>query len=225
GTGGAAASPPSPGGGGAGAGGERGGGERIYRDPRAPSPHPSPRRGEGAGRVRRGYVPKRDRASMLNRTIAGLSLAAALLASPAGAAETVTIGTVGQGSATNWPTYIAVAKGYFEAEGIKPDFVYTPGNAPLVQQLAAGSLDVALSSGLVDPLRAIDKGAPVVIVGLEMQSPPYALLAKPGIGSLADLKGKLISLGGPKDITRIFVERMLAPHGVKSRQVHIILAA
>src|SRR5262245_48782195 len=162
---------------------------------------------------------------MLLRTITILCLLMTpFAASPIDAAETVTIGTVGQGSATNWPTYIAVAKGYFEAEGIKPEFVYTPGNAPLVQQLAAGSLDVALSSGLVDPLRAIDKGAPVVIVGLEMQSPPYALLAKPGIGSLADLKGKLISLGGPKDITRIFVERMLAPHGVKSGQFDMIFA-
>src|SRR4051794_11773924 len=162
---------------------------------------------------------------MLSRTIVSLSLATTLLATcTANAAETVIIGTVGQGSATNWPTYIAVAKGFFEAEGIKPDFVYTPGNAPLVQQLAAGSLDVALSSGLVDPIRAIDKGAPVAIVALEMQSPPYALLAKPSITRMADLKGKIISLGGPKDITRIFVERMLTPNGVKPGEFDMVFA-
>ena len=48
-----------------------------------------------------------------------------------------------------------------------------------MQQLAAGSLDITMSTGLVDPIRAIDKGAPLAIVRLEVQAPPYALLAKP----------------------------------------------
>jgi len=161
----------------------------------------------------------------IGRVAAGLWLALGLLgAQGARADETVTIGTVGQGSATNWPTYIAVAKGFFAAEAIKPDFVYTPSNAGLVQQLAAGSLEVALSSGLVDPLRAIDKGAPLAIAGLEIQSPPYALLAKPAIKSMAELKGKIVSLGGPKDITRIFVERMLGPSGVKPGEFDMVFA-
>ena len=50
----------------------------------------------------------------------------------------------------------------------------------------------------------------------EVQVPPYALLAKAGIKSLKDLKGKVISVGGPKDITRLYVDRMLAPQGLKS---------
>ena len=48
-----------------------------------------------------------------------------------------------------------------------------------------------------------------------MQAPPYALLAKPTIKNIGELKGKVISIGGAKDITRIFVERMLVPNGVK----------
>lgn len=145
----------------------------------------------------------------------GAAVGIAMLASAgAQAADAVTIGSVGQSSATYWPTYMAVSKGYFEAAGIKPDFVSTPSSSALVQQVAAGSVAVVLSAGLVDPLRAIDKGAPIGIVGIDMQSPPYALLAKPGINSLADLKGKTIMIGGAKDITRIFLERMLAPNGV-----------
>jgi NitT/TauT family transport system substrate-binding protein len=149
---------------------------------------------------------------------------ALLLPSTGQAAETVIIGTVGQGSVTSWPTYIAVSKGFFDAEGIKPDFVYTQSNAALVQQLAAGSLDMALSAGLVDPIRAIDKGASVAVVGVEMQAPPYALLAKPAIKRMADLKGKVISLGGAKDITRIFVERMVVPNGVKPSEYDMVFA-
>jgi NitT/TauT family transport system substrate-binding protein len=57
-----------------------------------------------------------------------------------------------------------------------------------------------------------------------LQAPPYALLAKPAIKSLKDLKGKVISLGGAKDITRIYVERMLAPHGVKPGEYDMVFA-
>jgi NitT/TauT family transport system substrate-binding protein len=147
-----------------------------------------------------------------------------LVSAGAQAAETVTIGSVGQSSATYWPTYMAQSKGYFEAAGINPDFVFTPSSSGLVQQLAAGSIAVVLSAGLVDPLRAIDKGAPIAIVGIDMQSPPYALLAKPGITSLTELKGKTISIGGDKDITRIFLERMLAPSGVAPGSYDLMFA-
>ena len=81
-----------------------------------------------------------------------------------------------------------------------------------------------MSTGLVDPIRAIDKGAPIAIVRLEAQSPPYALVAKSTIKSLKDLKGKVISLGGPKDITRIYVERMLAPSGIKPGDFDMVFA-
>src|SRR5262249_31592219 len=76
---------------------------------------------------------------------------------------------------------------------------------PSFAQLTAASLDVTMSTGLVDPIRAIEKGAPIAIVRFESQSPPYALVAKPNIKSLRDLRGKVISLGGAKDITRIYV--------------------
>lgn len=161
---------------------------------------------------------------MLARCIRAALFGLAALAPGAAAAQTVTVGTVGQGSATHWPLYIAQKKGYFAAEGLKLDFVYTQSNAALVQQLAAGSLDLALSSGLVDPIRAIDKGAAIAIVRLEMQAPPYALLAKPAIKTMADLKGKTISLGGAKDITRIFIERMVIPKGLKPTDYDMVFA-
>lgn len=147
-----------------------------------------------------------------------------LASAAAQAADKVILGTVGQGSSANWPSYVALSKGYFQAAGIAPDIVNVPSSSGLVQQLAAGSIQMALSAGLVDPLRAIDKGAPIAIVAIDMQSPPYAILAKPEIKSLADLKGKKISIGGAKDITRIFLERMLAPNGVKPGSYDLIYA-
>ena len=161
----------------------------------------------------------------LIRAARSLLLCSALLISPAvRALDSVTVGTVGSASANLWPVFIGLNKGFFAAEDLKVDLVFVQSSANLVQQLAAGSLDITMSTGLVDPIRAIDQRAPLAIVRVEVQAPPYALLAKPGIKSLKELKGKTISLGGPKDITKIYVERMLAPHGVKPGEFDMVFA-
>jgi NitT/TauT family transport system substrate-binding protein len=166
----------------------------------------------------------------MRRTIAHSVAAAFLLlctfftASVHAQEEKLTFGTVGQASANVWPTLIGIEKGFFAAEGIKPDLVYVQSSAALVQQVTAGSLDISISTGLADPLRAVGMGAPIAVVRIEVQAPPYDLVAKPSIAGLADLKGKVISLGGPKDITRIYVERMLAPNGVKPGEFDMVFA-
>ncbi len=154
-----------------------------------------------------------------------LLLVAVLLPMPvARAADTISIGTVGSASANLWPVYIGIEKGFFAEAGLKVDIVYVQSSAALVQQLAAGSLDICMSTGLVDPIRAIDQGAAISIVRFEAQAPPYALVSKASIKALKDLKGKVISVGGPKDITRIYVERMLAPSGIKPGEFDMVFA-
>jgi ABC-type nitrate/sulfonate/bicarbonate transport system substrate-binding protein len=119
---------------------------------------------------------------------------------------------------------IGLANGYYAAEDLQLDQVFIQSSAALAQQLTAGSLDIALSTGLADPIRAIDKGSSIAIVRIELQAPPYAILAKAGIKRLADLKGKTISIGGPKDITRIYLERMLGPNGVSPGDYDTVFA-
>jgi NitT/TauT family transport system substrate-binding protein len=143
---------------------------------------------------------------------------------PAWGAETIVAGAVSSGSTNLWPIYIGINNGLFAAEDIKIDLVFAQSSAGIIQQLAANSINVSVGGGLVDPIRAIDKGAPVAIVRIETQRPPYALIAKPAIKSIADLRGKIVSVGGPKDITRIFFERMLKPAGVTPGAVDLIFA-
>jgi ABC-type nitrate/sulfonate/bicarbonate transport system substrate-binding protein len=149
------------------------------------------------------------------RAAFALLISALAAGTPARAADTVTVGTVGSPSANLWPVFAGIDKGFFAAENIKLDLVYVQASAAVIQQLAAGSLSMSVSTGLVDPLRAIDQGAALAIVRFEVQAPPYVLMAKPGIKRMEELKGKVISVGGAKDITRIYAERMLGPHGLK----------
>src|SRR4051812_7306731 len=161
----------------------------------------------------------------MSATVRHLLLAALLGLSPVAAAaeETIIWGTVGSGSATQWPLYIGTAKGYFAEKGIKVDRIAAQSSAQVQQQIAAGSLNVG-GGGLVDPLRAIDRGAPVALFRIETQAPPYVINAKPAIKSLSDLKGKTIIIGGANDITRIYLERMLSPNGVKPGEYDLIFA-
>jgi ABC-type nitrate/sulfonate/bicarbonate transport system substrate-binding protein len=157
--------------------------------------------------------------------LSALFVGLAMLGAPGvRAADNVSIGTVGSASSNLWPVYIGIKKGFFDTANVKVDIVYVQSSANMVQQLAAGSLDITMSTGLVDPIRAIDQNAAISIVRFEAQSPPYALVGKPAIKKLEDLKGKVISLGGAKDITRIYVERMLAPHGIKPGEFDMVFA-
>src|SRR6476620_2043906 len=108
----------------------------------------------------------------MRRWLGFFLIGASFIAAPLARAETITIGLVGTASATHWPIYAGLKQGYYAAADIKLDMIFTPSSGALVQQLAAGSLDACLSTGIVDPIYAIDKGAPIAITRLEIQSPP-----------------------------------------------------
>ena len=91
---------------------------------------------------------------------AALLAVAAMAVAPAATAETVTVGLVGAISSTHWPIYIGLAKGYFSAEDLQLDLVFIQSSAALVQQLTGGSLDLALSTGLADPIAPSTRARP-----------------------------------------------------------------
>ena len=139
------------------------------------------------------------------------------------ALEKIAAGFVGSPTSSGWPWFIGMAKGYFAEAGIELDPVFVPSAPGIVQQLSAGSLDIVTGTGLTDPLYAIDKGAPVAIARVTTQASPYAMLAKPDIASLKDLKGKTIVIGGLRDITRVYFDRMMSANGLKEGDYDIAI--
>jgi ABC-type nitrate/sulfonate/bicarbonate transport system substrate-binding protein len=123
---------------------------------------------------------------------------------------------------THWPIHIGLTKGFYAAENVKLDLIHIASSGNVLQQLAAGSLDATLSAGLVDPIYAIDKGAPISIVRLEIQLPPYAIEAKAQYKKIEDLKVKIVTADAPKGITRVYIDRMLAAHGLKPSDVDYV---
>jgi NitT/TauT family transport system substrate-binding protein len=144
-------------------------------------------------------------------------------AAPSFAADVISIATIRGAAAMRWPLHIAAAKGMFAAVGIEPQFNEVLFASNIAQDVASGSLDMG-SVGLIEPVRASAKGAGVAIIREEGILPPFALMAKPSIKTIADLKGKTVSLGGVADSTRIYFERMLASAHLNLSQVDKVYA-
>jgi NitT/TauT family transport system substrate-binding protein len=137
------------------------------------------------------------------------------------AADKVIAGSLG-GQAPLWAIYVAMHKGFFAAEDIDLTLNFARSGAAVTQQVTAGSLDVALSVGITDPIRAVAQGAPIALVRIIGKSAPYVLIGKPGLKSIKDLKGKTIAVGSAHDITTVYCERMLAADGLKPGDYQVV---
>ncbi len=155
----------------------------------------------------------------LKHLIGAALCALALQGSPtAGAAEKIETGLIGAANAVEWPFYIGIRQGFFAAAGLALDVIYVPTAAGLVQQLAAGSLDI-VDIGAVEPIHAVARGAPVAIIRISGAVSPYEILAKPEIKTLKQLKGHTVVIGGLLDINRVYLERILKAAGLADRDV------
>jgi ABC-type nitrate/sulfonate/bicarbonate transport system substrate-binding protein len=160
---------------------------------------------------------------MLKSILRWLCGAAAGLALQGAVAQTISIGGVGAGSPIHWPIYIATAKGFYHQLGVEVKFTPIASSANVVQQAVAGSLDIAVS-GPGDALRAINQGASLTLLRVEVRPSGYEIFAKKPIKTIADLRGKLIMIGGPKDITRYYMEALLRHGGLKPGDYDYIYA-
>src|SRR3954452_16201061 len=139
------------------------------------------------------------------------------------AADPVITGVLGSYTSGVWPFLIGMKKGLFARHDIRPDVVFVPTAPGLVQQLAAGSLDMIAVNGLVEPLHAVEKGAPVAIMRIIGQTPNYVMIGRKGITDLKSLKGKKIAIGGLRDINKVFLDRVMIPNGLKDSDYDIIV--
>jgi NitT/TauT family transport system substrate-binding protein len=118
-------------------------------------------------------------------------------------------------SVQDWAVDVADKLGYFAANGLKVDVVIAGSSAAVAQQLAAGSAEIGAVS-TTQVIEAILGGAPIVQVLKNVMTSPYQLVSRKGITSVEQLRGKTIMIGGPNDITRVFFDKVLAAHGLKS---------
>jgi NitT/TauT family transport system substrate-binding protein len=68
--------------------------------------------------------------------------------------------------------------------------------------------------GVVEPIHAVERGAPVALLRIIGRVSAYEMLAKPDIASIKDLKGKTLCIGGLLDINRVYLDRIMKAAGL-----------
>ena len=138
--------------------------------------------------------------------------AAPAAASPAPQRIPLNVGHVSI-TAISWPFWIAEAIGSFEQEGLAVEGNVL-GSAPaLTTAVVSGSVDIGRATMDVH-IRAVERGADITWFATEFGVPIYALLARPDVGSYADLRGRTIVVDSPNGITTFLLRRMLATAGL-----------
>jgi len=138
--------------------------------------------------------------------LALIVLAAALPSRRAHAAGTITLG-ITSATAFSIPHYIAQEKNYYAAEGLSVDTIIAGSANGVLQQLAAGSINIG-QAATDQTLRAIKRGAPIRIVAGAASNAPFRMVAAKGTRGWSELKGKTISVGGLTDVTLYFLRTM-----------------
>ena len=134
------------------------------------------------------------------RSVSALALAAAFATLPAVQAQTKE--PVKASLRLKWLAqtqfagfYYAQAKGYYKAEGI--DLTINPGGPNLLTEnlVATGADTFGLSGGSDSVMAGVDKGLPIVSIGVSHQITPFVFITRKDgpIKSLKDFEGKKVT--------------------------------
>jgi NitT/TauT family transport system substrate-binding protein len=154
----------------------------------------------------------------LGMALGGLCLAALAAPGPAAAAgKKVILGEIAP-IALFWPDFVAQKQGFYAKEGLDIDPIYVGAVAAAVQQVVAGSLDVA-DTTCETSIRAEAKGGDVTIIGEMVSKWPYSMMANPAIKTPQDLKGKKVILSTPKQDIALIWNQWLRDQGMQPGDV------
>ena len=118
-------------------------------------------------------------------------LAVLLLAPLSIAAQTKILVSAPSKSLTWFPAALAKEKGFYRDEGLDVDFVVM--NPRLALQ-AVISGDAAYTTALGSTIRAAVRGLPLRVVLTICEKPHFALIAKPGVSAVEQLRGKIVGI-------------------------------
>jgi NitT/TauT family transport system substrate-binding protein len=103
------------------------------------------------------------------------------------------------------PFFLGKERGYFEQEGIDLDIQEGRGSGVTVQAVAAGTAQFGYAD-VATMIKAAAKGAPVIAVGVALQTSPMSVMgfADKNIKTPADIKGKIVAVTPGDSMSQIW---------------------
>ncbi len=138
------------------------------------------------------------------------------------AAQSTRIHISAPSKSLSWfPVHLARDKGFYRAEGLDVDYVIMKPQVAL-QALIAG--DVGYTTALGSTIRAAFRNVPLRVVMTIADKPLFALIARPGITGVEDLKGKLLGISSFGASTDTYARALLRRYKLIPNQDVNILA-
>ena len=117
------------------------------------------------------------------------------------------------------------AAGFFKDAGLEVEVFYTEGGAQTIATVASGSVDIAMSNGILGAIGAYVKGGeatPYRIISAEMTGANelfWWVKADSPIKSLKDADGKTIAFSSPGSSSNLILLTLLKQTGSKAKPV------
>jgi len=115
--------------------------------------------------------------------------------------------------------YMAAKRGFFQREGLKVETLEVKDDAIGIKALLSGEVDS--HEGTAGALAAAARGADVKILGCPWHGVPYVLLARPGITSMEQLRGKSIASSSPGTPPEMMARASLALFKIPQSEVKL----
>ena len=137
------------------------------------------------------------------------------------AAQSTKIHISAPSKSLSWfPIHLTREKGFYRAEGLDVDYVIMK---PQIAMQALITGDVGYTTALGSTLRAAFRNVPLRVVMTIADKPLFALIARPGISSVEDLKGKLLGISSFGASTDTYARALLRRYQLNpNRDVKIL---
>lgn len=126
--------------------------------------------------------------------------------------DSIKIGAVSR-NYFNLPLWIAEQQGLFADEGIAPDIHLIEGIAEVDQRLNELDLDIALSV-TENVILYREQGSDLTVLGGNVNRLPFSFIARHGVNTLAELRGKKIGVSAIESGSSSLIMRLLETEGL-----------
>src|SRR5258706_11747728 len=148
----------------------------------------------------------------MNKTFALLIGLIATVTAERALAETLKVAVAQPGFWNSTFIDVGLKQGYFKDVGLDIDILYTEGGASTLTPVIAGSIDIAMTNGVLGVVAAYAKGMPVKTISAEATGAADAFwYARPdsGITRLADTNGKTVAFSSPGSSTNLILLQLV----------------
>ena len=144
-----------------------------------------------------------------------------LITGAAGAAEPVTLRVKVFPGAANLAIFAGLANGNFAKRDLKVELQFTANSDEQREGLAAGAFEIA-HAAVDNAVHMVEAAKQDVIIVMGGDSSMNEFMVQPEIGSMAELRGKIVAVDAPNTAYALLAKKILLNNGLKEGPDYVV---